>query len=207
MCDSAIRACKCINHCCGLGLFYYSWCGPFIAADIYLISISHDLQEKEGGEREQESVCSCVWRGWEAFAKLYINKLVKWAGVMEYLCVSGCACATADPPNVRPRNHTPQWPMTHFVLYLVFTSLPLHICVLSVSFSVGRYISTCLHMIVQRPDAQMKRVFVLLWVLIPLLILWSSFHDTDLDEAPPTCHQNALWHHTVRLTYLIALII
>ncbi len=37
-------------------------------------------------------MCSCVRRGWEALAEQYINKFVKWAGVVEYLCVSVCVC-------------------------------------------------------------------------------------------------------------------
>lgn len=50
---AAIRACRCINHWSRLRLFYYSWCRPFIASDIYLFPISHDLQEKEGGGKSQ----------------------------------------------------------------------------------------------------------------------------------------------------------
>lgn len=41
------------------------------------------------GREESENRSQCVpalEKGWEAFAGLNINKLVKWAGVMELLC-------------------------------------------------------------------------------------------------------------------------
>lgn len=116
----AIRACRCINHWSRLRLFYYSWCRPFIASDIYLSAISHDLQEKEGGkeeEKERGREKLCVWRGWEALAKLYINTFVRWAGVVEYLCVHVCfVSVTFDSPTMRTRNLTPQSYIARFPL-------------------------------------------------------------------------------------------
>lgn len=84
-------------------------------------------KKKRKRKREAGKVCSYVWRGWEAFADLYINTFVKWAGVVEdlYVCVSVCVGGVL-PSIFFQEAQTPQ-----VVLFVLLPCPPLHVCIFS----------------------------------------------------------------------------
>lgn len=88
-------------------------------------------------------MCSCVWRGLEALAELYINTFVKWAGVVEYLCVSVCvflgACYLRFSHHEAQKPHAAALYVTHFA----FPSLSLFF-LFTYASSTHSFLSLCL---------------------------------------------------------------
>ena len=129
-------------------------------------------RRREGGRRKREEGEVSVFLHLEALAELYINTFVKWAGVVEYWCVSECVffffLSLRVLPSILPprgRETTRSGPAWHVLLLL---SLALFTYVSSphslFSLHLSSYVVLIMFLNLSVPDVTVNvQFFELLW--------------------------------------------